>query len=78
METINEISRQGLRFYIERLKGRFEPEHIGRYIAIEPGSEKYFLGDTGTEALVAAHKAMPDARFYLMRIGHSMAHNIRG
>jgi dephospho-CoA kinase len=72
------VVEQGQRIYHEQLKHQLEPEHNGHYVAIEPDSGRYFLGDTGTEALVAAHSEMPNARFYLKRIGHTTAHNIGG
>lgn len=74
---ISDLVGQGRRVY-EKLKESLEPQHHGRYVAIEPQSEQFFLGDTGTEALVAAHHAMPDARFFLARIGHETAHRMGG
>jgi hypothetical protein len=68
----------GKRFYEESLKEKLEPENIGRYVAIEPKTGKYFLGDTSAEALGSAHDAMPESRFYLVRIGHNVAHTIGG
>lgn len=74
----DDLVKRGQQIYDEQLKGQFEPNENGRYIAIEPKSGRYFLGDTGTEALVAAYNTMPDARFYLTRIGHTTAHTIGG
>jgi dephospho-CoA kinase len=74
----NYLVRQGHRVYIEQLKNKLESEHLGRYIAVEPSSGRYFLGDTGTEALLSAHSALPDARFYLTRVGSETAHSISG
>jgi hypothetical protein len=48
----------GQAFYDENLKDELEPEHTGRYVAIEPDSGRYFLDDTGSEALAAALAAM--------------------
>lgn len=74
----DQVVEQGQRIYDEQLKHRLEPEQNGCYVAIEPDSGRYFLGDTGTEALVTAHAEMPDARFYLKRIGHLTTHNVGG
>ena len=60
------------------LSVQLEPENLGRFIAIEPFSGRYFLGDTGAQALVAARSEMPDRIFYLMRIGYRAAHTIGG
>jgi dephospho-CoA kinase len=73
----SDFVKRGQRVYA-KLKDSLEKQHHGRYAAIEPASERYFLGDTGTEALVAAHSAMPDARFFLVRIGREAAHNMGG
>jgi len=68
----------GQRFYDEHLQQSLEPEHTGRYVAIEPCSGRYFLGDTGTEALLDARQALPESLFYLARIGHSAADTLSG
>ncbi len=76
--VMDETIERGQRVYDEQLKSRLEPEHTGRFVAIEPESAKYFLGDTGTEALVAAHEAMPESRFYLRRVGYVFTHQLGG
>ena len=68
----------GQRFYDEKLKSQLEPTDIGRFVAIEPESQRYFLADNGTAALIAAHKAMPDRRFYLVRVGYRVADTVGG
>jgi hypothetical protein len=74
----SEVAAASKKIYNECLKNELEPKQNGRYIAIEPHSERYFLGNTGTEALVAAHNAIPDARFYIMRIGHHTSPSVGG
>ena len=69
---------RGRSIYAERLRSVLEPEHVGRYVAIEPETARYFLGDTEAEALIAAREAMPDSIFYLMRVGYRAAHTIGG
>ncbi len=76
--AVDEIIEQGDRIYEEQLKNLLEPQHTGRYVAVEPETVRYFLGDTGTEALVAAHQAMPQSLFYLKRVGHEVTHRIGG
>lgn len=68
------IIEAGERLYRERLKDDLVREHTGRFAAIEPETGRYFLGDTSAEAVGSAHDAMPDARFYLKRIGYTAAH----
>ena len=68
----------GQSLYDERLKATLESEHAGRFVAIEPTSGRFFLGDTGTAALIAARDAMPNSQFYLVRVGRDAAHTIGG
>ena len=72
------LSQEGKRVYQERLKAILEPEHVGRFVAIEPNSGRYFLGDSGAEALIAARDAMPESLFFLARVGYPAAHRIGG
>ena len=76
--VMDETIERGQRVYDEQLKSLLEAEHMGRFVAIEPESARYFLGDTGTEALVAAHREMPESRFYLKRIGYDFTHQLGG
>ena len=55
-----------------------ETQHTGRFVAIEPNTGDYFLGDTDAEALLAAHAALPESRFYLKRIGYDYTHRMGG
>lgn len=76
-DALREIGiQQGQQLYNEPLKARLEPQHTGRFVAIEPNTGDYYLGDTSMEALVAAHAALPESRFYLKRIGHETTHRI--
>lgn len=70
------VIRQGRQLHEGKLKAVLEPEHTGRFVAIEPDTSDYFLGDTDAEALLAAHAALPDRRFYLKRSGYDYTHRI--
>jgi hypothetical protein len=73
-----DLVERGQAFYDEHLKEKLEPEHTGRYVAIEPDSGRYFLDDTGSGALNAALDALPDSHFYLARIGYRTADALGG
>lgn len=77
-ETVDELVESGQRFYDEHLRNSLELEHTGRYVAIEPASGRYFLGDTGTQALLDARQVLPEGLFYLARVGHSAADTLSG
>jgi hypothetical protein len=72
------LVERGQALYDERLKAALEPAHDGRFVAIDPATGRYFLGDTGTAALVAARAALPGGRFYLTRVGRRAAHTVGG
>lgn len=68
------VINAGERLYRERLMALYVPGHVGKFLAIDPVTERSFLGDTSAEAIGAAHDAMPNTRFYLKRIGYTAAH----
>lgn len=70
------VIERGEWLYRERLKALFVPGHVGEFLAIEPVTGRYFLGGTSAEAVGAAYDAMPDARFYLKRVGYTAAHTV--
>jgi hypothetical protein len=72
-EATDDLVESGQRLYDERLRELLEPSQTRRYVAIEPVSGEYFLGDTDTEALLEARRALPEAMFYLARVGYSAA-----
>jgi hypothetical protein len=85
MDGVNKIAaggdalvEQGQRLYEAKLRAGLEEAHGGRFVAIDPQTGRYFLGDTGTAALVAARTAMPHSLFYLTRVGRQEAHSIGG
>ena len=73
-----QVSLRGRKIYEEQLRASLEPGQTGRFVAIEPESGRYFLGDTGAEALVAAHEALPGRQFYLKRIGFETTYKLGG
>jgi hypothetical protein len=55
-----------------------EPEHKGEFVAIEPETERYFLGSTDLAALRAGRSELPDKLFYLLRVGQDEAYSLGG
>jgi hypothetical protein len=70
---LEQVAEKGQEFYESNLKQLFEPEANGRFIAIEPSSSSYFLGNTVIEALEAAELKFPNADFHVVRIGFAAA-----
>lgn len=61
------------RIYEDRLRARLEATHGDEFVAIEPISGDYFLGDTLSEAISAARDVHPDRLAHAIRIGHKAA-----
>jgi hypothetical protein len=72
------LAERSTAFYNRKLKPLLEPAEKGKYVAIEPNSEQYFIGPDGTKALLEARRAMPGKLFFLIRIGYEAAHSIGG
>ncbi|MDQ1638245.1 MAG: hypothetical protein QOF62_1584 [Pyrinomonadaceae bacterium] len=72
------LVEQGAVLYGTQLQAALESQHSGEFVAVDPFSARYFLGQTATAALVAARNAMPDTQFFLTRVGSDSAHKIGG
>lgn len=72
------IAVDAKRFYEERLRARLEETDLGRFVAIEPMSGDYFLGNSFDQAVNAALEKHPDRLTHTIRIGHSAALHLGG
>ncbi len=77
-DTLDALTDRSKEFYDAQLKSVLEPEHKGKFVAIEPDTGSYFLGKTGTEALLRARAALPNKLFFLARVGYPAATTIGG
>ena len=59
----------GRRIYDEKYRQKFEPEHRGKFLAIDIESGLAGFGDSSSEAMAAGRKAAPGGFFYMVRIG---------
>ena len=57
----------------EKLKNQLEAEHLNRFVAIEPISGEFFVGDTMSEAIGDSRRKYPDRLVHPFRIGHAAA-----
>jgi hypothetical protein len=62
--------------YADRLQKELELRHRDRFVAIEPDSGEYFLGDTFDEAVESASAKYPSRLSHTIRIGHRAAFHI--
>jgi hypothetical protein len=72
------IAEQAKRVYDSRLRSELEPNHHGQFVAIEPLSASYFLGDQFIDAALAAKNAYPDRKSFVIRVGHDAAFHLGG
>jgi hypothetical protein len=72
-QELEEFARRAEEIYEARLRATLEKTHHGMFVAIEPCSGDYFLGQTSYEAFQAAHAAYPDRPAHLKRIGYRAA-----
>ncbi len=70
------IARLAKDVYETEWKQSLEAEHLDEFVAIEPTSKTYFLGETFLAAAQAAKRAFPDRRAFVLRIGHEAAFHI--
>ena len=76
-ETRSVIDRAN-QIYANQLRTALESQHVDRFVAIEPESGEYFLGDTFDEAVKSARTKYPSRLSHTIRIGHRAAFHIGG
>jgi len=74
-ETKSVIER-AKQIYVSQLQADLESQHIDRFVAIEPDSGDYFLGDTFDEAVKSARTKYPSRISHTIKIGHGAAFHI--
>lgn len=70
------VINRAKQIYADRLQKDLESQHMDRFVAIEPDSGDYFLGDSFDEAVESAMKKYPAHRLHMIRIGHRAAFHI--
>ena len=75
-ESSQNLARRAERLYEEKLHSELEANHRNAFVAIEPESGEYFLGQSLSTAIQAARAAHPDRISFALRIGHPTAVNL--
>ena len=70
------LAEQAHRLYELKWKANFEQSDRDRFVAIEPVSESFYLGDAFIDAALAAKRAFPDRTSFVIRIGHEAAFHL--
>lgn len=66
-------AREAKAIYERGLRAALESEHMNEFVAIEPISGEYFLGQTLCEAIGASRDKFPDRLAHALRVGHKAA-----
>ena len=74
-ETKSVISR-AKEIYVRQLKADLEQKHMDQFIAIEPESGDYFIGESFDKAVKLARSKHPSKISHTIRIGHAAAFHI--
>ncbi len=74
-ETKSVIER-AKQIYARQLKSDLESQQMDRFVAIEPESGEYFLGDSFDQAVKLARTKYPSRLSHTIRIGHRAAFHI--
>jgi hypothetical protein len=74
-ETLELIDR-AKRTYQEELAGKLEPEHAGEIVAIELGTNDYFVGEDELYAADKARAAGHAGALFFLRVGSPYAHRL--
>ena len=74
-ETRSVIAR-AKEIYERQLKSNLEADQRDKFVAIEPDSGEFFVGETFDEAVKMARSKYPSKLSHTIRIGHAAAFHI--
>lgn len=72
---IQKIAHDGAKIYAQ-IKDQYGPKEMGKFLAIDIGSKKSYLGKTSADALNVARKKHPNKIFYVLKIGVEAAETV--
>jgi hypothetical protein len=68
-----DVAQRAKAVYESRLREELEANHLNAFVAVEPDSGDYFLGETLSEAIQSARRRHPQRLSFAIRIGHPSA-----
>jgi hypothetical protein len=71
-----EIAELAKQFYEKELKHSLDVTRTVKFVAIEPSSKSYFLGETFVEAVLAAKATYPERQSFVLKIGQLTAFHL--
>lgn len=72
------VSRRGREIYESSIRSRVEPEHDGRFLALDVSSGDYEVGDEVLPTSARLKERNPEAEIYLLRVGRRAAFRLGG
>ena len=70
--NVQKIAEEGAKIY-EEIKTTYDPEHRGKFLAIDIDSKDAYLATTSAEALALARQHHQNKVFYVVKIGFDVA-----
>jgi len=67
------VSAAAKELYDRELRSKLEANHLHEFVAVEPISGDFFLGDTLSAAIQAARRVHPSRISFTLRVGHTSA-----
>lgn len=71
-----ELIERAKQAYLEELAQKLEPDHKGEIVAIELGTNDYFVGDDELDAADKARAAGHVGALFFLRVGSPYAHRL--
>lgn len=71
-----ELARRASELYEAKFRQSLESHHRNEFVAIEPESGEYFLGNTLSAAIQSARIAHPNRIPFAFRVGHPTTVNL--
>jgi hypothetical protein len=75
-EQTQQLIARAKQTYTDELAEKLEPEHRGEIVAIELGTNEYFIGGDEVEAADKARAAGHEGLLYFLRVGSPYAHRL--
>jgi hypothetical protein len=74
--TAQKVARRGREIYEREIRREVEPEHDGRFLAVNVESGDYALADDELGAIARAREQNSEGDLFLIRVGSRAAHRI--
>ena len=73
VKSKDDVAERARKIFESELRAKLEKSSMGMYVAIEPVSGEYFLGETLSVAIGAARTKFPDRLVHALRVGRRAA-----